>query len=206
MATAAWTEGGQGLGVAEGERLAGAVAGRAGQDHGPAVGRDRAGDPLADRDPLGRVAPGEPVGGLTDQGGAVGREQQQAARLGPPGLDGRLQHHRQQLGQVVGRGEGLAETVHGAGQLADLAAGAEDRAREDEITKLAAGAEAGGRAAEVAPGDRSGLLGQLAQGPADQPGQDRAEQGGDQADHHQGEQHDGQQASRSRPSWGSRGC
>ena len=55
-----------------GGRLAGAVAGRAGQDHGPAVGRDRPGDPLADRDPLGRVALGEAVGGLADQGCAVG--------------------------------------------------------------------------------------------------------------------------------------
>jgi hypothetical protein len=78
---------------------------------------------LADRDPIGRVSMGQAVGGLADQGGAVGGEQQQAARLGPPGLDGRLQHHRQQLGQVVGRGQGLAEAVHGAGQL--VAAGAQ---------------------------------------------------------------------------------
>src|SRR5215208_4225431 len=67
-------------------------------------------------------------------------EQQQAARPGPPGLDGRLQHHRQQLGQVVGRGQGLAEPVHGAGQLTELAAGAEDRGREVEVPDLAAGA------------------------------------------------------------------
>jgi hypothetical protein len=46
---------------------------------------------LADRDPLGRVALGEAVGGLADQGGPVGGEQQHAARLGPAGLDGRLQ-------------------------------------------------------------------------------------------------------------------
>jgi hypothetical protein len=83
----------------------------------PASGRDRPRDPLADRDPLGRVALAEAVGGLADQGGAVGGEQQQAAGLGPAGLDGRLQHHRQQLGQVVGGGKGLAETVHGPGQL-----------------------------------------------------------------------------------------
>jgi hypothetical protein len=144
-------ERGQGLGVAEGERLAvlavvqaehpedpalgghghadlggggrlgPAVAGRAGQDHGPAGGRDRPRDPLADRDPLGRLALGEAVGGLADQGGPVGGEQQQAARLGPPGL-----------------------------------------------------------------------FGELAKGPADQPGQHRAEQGGDQADDHQPQQHDGQ--------------
>ena len=187
--------------VAAGSRRA--VAGRAGQDHGPAVGRDRPGDPLADRDPLGRVALGEAVGGLADQGGAVGGEQQQAARLGPPGLDGRLQHHRQQLGQVVGRGEGLAEAVHGAGQLvaagpqgAQVLAQLDPHALEGpgQLAELAAGADARRGAGEVAPGDRPGLVGQLAQGPADQPGQDRAEQGGHQADDHQPEQHDGQQA------------
>jgi hypothetical protein len=125
-----------------------------------------------------------------------GGERQQAARLGPPGLDGRLQDHRQQLRQVVGRGEGLAEAVHGAGQLvaagpkgAQVLAQLDAHALEGpgELTDLAAGADARRGAGEVAPGDRPGLGGQLAEGAADHPGQDGAEHGGDQADHHQPE-------------------
>jgi hypothetical protein len=103
----------------------------------------------------------------------------------------------------VGRGESLAEAVHGAGQLvaagpqgAQVLAQLDPHALEgpSQLTDLAAGADARRGPGEVAPGDRPGLGGQLAEGAADQPGQDRAEQGGDQADDHQPEQHDGQQA------------
>jgi hypothetical protein len=76
--------------------------GRAGQHHRAAGGGDGPGDALAERDALGRVALAQPVDGLADQGGAVVGEQQQAAGLGAAGLDRRLQHHRQELGQVVG--------------------------------------------------------------------------------------------------------
>jgi hypothetical protein len=88
-----------------GGRLRGAVGagvGRAGEHHRAAGGGDRPGDALAERDPFGRVALAQPVDRLADQGGAIVGEQQQAAGLGAAGLDRRLQHDRQELGQVVG--------------------------------------------------------------------------------------------------------
>jgi hypothetical protein len=91
------------LGV--GGRLGGAVGagvGRAGEHHRAAGGGDRPGHALAERDALGRVALAQPVDGLADQGRAVVGEQQQAAGLGPAGLHRRLQHDREELGQVVG--------------------------------------------------------------------------------------------------------
>jgi len=59
---------------------------------------------------------------------------------------------------------------------------------------VAAGPKGAQVLAQLDPHALEGPGGQLAEGAADHPGQDGAEQGGDQADHHRPEQHDGQQA------------